>query len=244
MPTDRTRVRAPIRDRRLLRRMLAGAHPVLPMPLDRVSDWWTDRPPRVRIAVTVLLVLVGVVVAGARVRAAQTRWGGPPVAVLVATDDIGVGEPPTRVRRVDVPPALAPAGAVLHPDADDVLSIALPSGTVLTERHLTHTGPAVGLPPDLRAVPIPVEEGWGVVPGGWVDVWVLSDGAAADPAQAAARSRPVLELREDDLRRTALVGLAADEVRLVTSGLADGRILLAHAPPPAPEPAAAGPHGR
>jgi hypothetical protein len=243
MPTHRTRVRAPIRDRHLLRRMLAGAHPALPLPLDRASDWWADRQPRARVAVAVLLVVLGMGVAAARVRAAQTRWGGPPIAVLVATDDIGVGEPPTRVRRVDVPPALAPPGAVLDPGGG-VLAIALPSGTVLTERHLTHTGPAVGLPPDLRAVPITVEEGWGVVPGGWVDVWVLSDGAAADPAHAAARSRPVLELREDDLRRTALVGLAADEVRLVTRGLAEGRILLAHAPPPAPERAAGRPDGR
>lgn len=242
MPIDRTRVRTPIRDRRLLRRMLAGAHPALPLPLDRASDWWSDRPPRLRIAVTVLVVLLALGATGARVRAAQARWGGPPVTVLVATDDIGVGEPPTRVRRIEVPPALAPPGAVLEPDDASVLAIALPAGTVLTERHLASTGPSVGLPADLRAVPIPVEEGWGVVSGGWVDVWVLSD-SAADASQAAARSRPVLELREDDLRRTALVGLAAHEVRLVTSGLADGRVLLAHAPPPAAKPAAEGPNG-
>lgn len=218
-----------------MHRLLAGCHPALPRPLDRMSDWWAGRPPRLRTMLALLALIAAAGAGGARVHAAQVRWGGPPVEVLVAAEDLWVGEHPAHLRRIEVPPALAPAGAARTPPDSGVLAIALPEGTVLTERHLAQTGPSIGLPPDLRAVPIPVEEGWGVVAGGWVDVWVLDDSAEdPDGSDAAAVSRPVLELREDDMRRTALVGLAPDEVRLVTAGLGQGRILLAHAPPPAP----------
>jgi hypothetical protein len=91
-------------------------------------------------------------------------------------------------------------------------------------------GPAAGLPPGMRALPVPVDTGWGVVAGGWVDVWVLADDG---PEGAVARSRPVLEIRADDLAPTALIGLDDAEVAAVTRGLTAGKVLLAPAPPPA-----------
>ncbi|HWB72454.1 MAG TPA: hypothetical protein VG452_09555, partial [Egibacteraceae bacterium] len=65
---------------------------------------------------------------------------------------------------------------------------------------------------------------------GWVDVWVLGAGDA--PARLVARARPVLQVRGEGPASTALVGLHVDEVGEATAGLALGRVLLAHAPPP------------
>jgi hypothetical protein len=100
---------------------------------------------------------------------------------------------------------------------------------VLTAAHLDPRGPAVALPPGSRAVPIPVDEGWGVTAGGRVDVWVLGpDGTA--PRQVAVAA-PVLQVSGDGQERTALVGLADGEVGPTTQGLATGGVLLTHAPP-------------
>lgn len=209
-------------------RVLSGPRPALPRPLDRLADWWAARPPRVRVAAGTALVLIAVAVMEARVQAVQRRWGGPPQTVLVAADDLGVGALPRELRRVRVPPALVPPGALGRADPDRPLAVALPAGAVLTSAHLDARGPGAGLADDLRAVPVPVEEGWGVEAGGWVDVWVLDEGGTA--SQVAA-SRPVLDVR-GDLPATALVGLATDEVRRATRGLAQDRLLLTHAPAP------------
>jgi hypothetical protein len=166
----------------------------------------------------------------ARVEAADARWGGTPVDVYVAAADAPVGTV-APLRPMTLPPAAVPADAIIDEPPDRALSVALPEGAVLTETHLDERGPAAGLDPDLRAVPIPVEEGWGVTAGGWVDVWVLA--GSDDPATLVARSRPVLALRDEGASASALVGLDRDrEVESVTSGLALGTVLLAHAPPP------------
>ncbi|MDQ3537423.1 MAG: hypothetical protein M3415_01285, partial [Actinomycetota bacterium] len=123
-----------------------------------------------------------------------------------------------------------PPAAVTKVPQGAVLAMALPEGAVLTEAHLDRRGPAAGLAEGLRAVPIPSEDGWGVVAGGWVDVWVL--GAGDTPAQLVAESRPVLQVNHGDAGGTALVGLEVAEVGPTNSGLALGRVLLAHAPPP------------
>ena len=65
-------------------------------------------------------------------------------------------------------------------------------------------------------------------------MWVL--GAGRRPATLVARSSPVLEVRDDGVAVTALVGLGTRQVAAATSGLALGRVLLAHAPPPAGRP--------
>lgn len=181
--------------------------------------------------VTAALLVVGALLGlDARGRAVDARWGGEPRSVLVATERLSVGDPLTAVRRVRLPPVAVPAGAVDDVEGEPALALALPAGAVVTSAHLDVRGPAAGLPDGMRAVPVPTEEGWGVVDGGWVDVWTL--GSGDEPSQLVARQRPVLDVRTDTNGLTSLVGLREDEVGPVTSGLALGRVLLAHAPPP------------
>jgi hypothetical protein len=216
-----------------LDRLLDGGPPVLPRPADALAERWARLRPRTRMAVTVLAVVAAVTTLQARVVAADGRWGGRPTSALVATADLTVGTSlgsTGELRRVELPPASVPPGALDRAPGDAVLAYALPRGAVLTRAHIDPRGPAAGLAGDMRAVPVPVEDSWGVSAGGWVDVWVL--GAGTDPAVLIARSRPLLEVREDGVRVTALVGLHIDEVGPATTGLALGRVLLAHAPPP------------
>lgn len=215
-----------------LRHLLHGPHPALPRPLDALSERWAGLRPRVRALLVVGAALT--IAAGVQVRmnVADNRWGGAPVDAWVATDGLAVGSAPEGLRRVALPPAVLPAEAVRDPvDARAVLALALPAGAVLTRAHLDSRGPAAGLPDDLRVVPVPVEEGWGVTAGGWVDVWVL--GAGEEPSALVARSRPVVEVRDTASATTALIGLhRGGEVAATTTGLALGQVLLAHAPPP------------
>lgn len=208
---------------------LSGPHPSLPQPLDAVAERWAHLRPRVRTLVVVGAVLALLAATQLRIQAADRQWGGEPVRVVVASRDVGVGEPATAVERVVRPPVAVPPGAVTDaPPAHAPLAFALPEGAVLTEAHLDPRGPSAGLEDGLRAVPVPVEEGWAITAGGWVDAWVL--GVGEQPATLVASSRPVLELREGEV---ALVGLDRDEeVGEVTTGLALGRVLLTHAPPP------------
>lgn len=209
--------------------LLTGPHPRLPRPLDSTAERWARLRPRVRALLALGTVLALLVAMQLRIQAADDRWGGEPVRVLVATRDLQVGAPPTDVEPVARPPVAVPPAAVTGgPPADTTLAFALPQGAVLTEAHLDPRGPAAGLETPLRAVPIPVEEGWAVKAGGWVDAWVL--GVGDEPATLVASSRPVLELREGEV---ALVALDREqEVGPVTTGLALGRVLLTHAPPP------------
>jgi hypothetical protein len=212
-----------------LRHLLTGPLPALPRALDRLAEAWAARPPRVRAVAVVAGLLLLVAAAEVRVHRAEQRWGGAPVPVLVAQRDMGVGEPVDGIRRRALPPRAVPPAALAEAPAGARLALALPQGAVLTAAHVDPRGPAAGLPAALRAVPVAIEDGWGVVAGAWVDVWVLGDGGSA--SRLVARSRPVLEVR-DEQRPTALVGLAGAEVEAVTTGIAGARLLLAHAPPP------------
>lgn len=210
---------------------LRGPYPAWVAPLDGLFERWARLPPRVRLLLTVAAVLALVLAVQARVARAERRWGGAAVPVLVATAHVPVGAAARpAVAPVELPPAAVPPDALTAVPDGAVAALALPRGAVLTSHHLDPRGPAAGLPAGLRAVPIPVEDGWGVVAGGWVDVWVLGAGEA--PASQVARSRSVLQVRDDGGGVTALVGLDADEVAAVTEGLALGRVLLTHAPPP------------
>lgn len=215
-----------------LRAGLDGPYPVLPRPLDTAAERWSSLRPRRRLLVVVLALAITAAGVQARIMAAEHRWGGAPVRVLVATGDLAVGAAVTAVRQVALPPDAVPATAVTGAPADGaVLALALPEGAVLTTSHLDPRGPAAGLEEGQRAVPVPIEDGWHVTAGGWVDVWVLSPGE--EPAALVARSRPVLEVREDGSSPTALVALDGDtEVGPATTGLALGRLLLTHVPAP------------
>lgn len=173
------------------------------------------------------MVLVAVNAYVARV---QARWGGPPRRALIAVDDASVGERPD-LRVVLLPPAMVPRDAPQALEPDVRLALALPAGAVLTRAHVSPRGPAVGLDPHLRVVPLPVEPGLDISAGGRVDVWVLA--AAPGRAQRVARRRPVVGVAADDDadQLTALVGLATHEVAAALRGLADGQVLLTHAPP-------------
>ena len=214
--------------KRKLDRLLHGPHIRLPRPLDAVSEWWSGRAPRMRMVAGALVVVAVVLSLDARARTIDERWGGVPQSVLVATTDLEVGDPVTDVREVRMPPVVVPPGAVEDVASDAVLAYALPSGSILTEKHIDPRGPAVGLPEGVRAVPIPTEPGWGVMEGGWVDVWTL--GTGDEPSELVAQGRPVVDVITDSAGLTSLVGLAEDEVEAVTRGLALGRVLLAHSP--------------
>lgn len=217
-----------------LRRLING-HPVaLPSPMDAVSERWAHVPPRARALLGLLAALAAVAGMQYRVALADARWGGAPVTVLRATEDLPVGSLAARARLepIALPPAALPPRAVRQPPDGAVLSLPLPAGSVLTQAHLDPKGPAANLPDDVRALPVPIEAGWRVEPGGWVDVWVL--GASQAPSRLVARSRAVLEVRRDEAVRTALVALRDDEVAPATEGLALGKVLLTHAPPPQP----------
>jgi Flp pilus assembly protein CpaB len=209
-------------------RLLDGPYPRLPRPLDALSEGWSRLRPRVRLAVGLLAVVALAVAVSLRIERADRRWGGPPVQVLVAQRDLPVGATELAVELEERPPVAAPATALAEVPDGAVLAFALPAGSVLTRAHVDPRGPALGLPPGSRAVPVPVEQGWGVVGGGRVDVWVL--GAEGEPARQVAQGAPVLEVAEDESARTALVGIAEDEVAATTAGLALGRVLLTHAP--------------
>lgn len=210
--------------------VLRGPLPALPRPLDAASERWSALRPRTRLLAALMAVALAVAISEARLTAAESRWGGPGVDVLVATEDLSVGAAPD-VRAVAFPPAVVPPGAVEEVPEGATLSLALPQGAVLTDSHLDAAGPAAGLDADLRAVPIPVERGWGISAGARVDVWAL--GVEDEPARLIASGRPVLELSGDGSeRQTALVGLGVDEVGSATAGIALGRILLAQTPAP------------
>ncbi|MPZ88037.1 MAG: hypothetical protein GEU81_08170 [Nitriliruptorales bacterium] len=204
-------------------------YPRLPRPLDALSERWARLRPRARLLVTVVAVLALAAAVQARVQRAEQRWGGPAVPVLVAQGDLPVGARDLDLRQVALPAAAVPPGAVERLPPAAALSHALPEGSVLTSAHLDPGGPAVGLAEGLRAVPIPVEEGWRIDGGGLVDVWVLGGGTEA-AAQVAGR-RPVLEVSDHDSGATALVGLDEGEVGPTSEGLALGRVLLTHVPP-------------
>lgn len=215
--------------RSLLRRLVAGAPWRLPRPLDALDDAWARVGARVRTLVRAVLVVSLAGAYGARLAAVDARWGGAPVAVLVAEEQLAAGEVPTAVRRARLPPDAVPPGAVAELPDGAVLALPVVAGSVLTDAHLDPRGPGGSLHGGERLLPVPVEPGWGVDAGGFVDVWVLGAGDAA--GRLVAAGRPVLALEGDERRPVALVALDQASVAAAAEGLADGRLWLAHAPP-------------
>ena len=60
---------------------------------------------------------------------------------------------------------MVPAAPPRWVDSDGRLALALPAGAVLTRAHLSPEGPAAGLDPELRAVPLPVPPGLDIAVG-------------------------------------------------------------------------------
>ena len=209
-----------------MRSLLHGPPLVLPSAFDALCRRWARFPPRIRFLLVLVLAGAVLLLAYLHARQAESRWGGPPITVWVAARDLGVGEVPD-LRRVRLPPGAVPAAPATAAGIRTPLTIALPEGAVLTKRHVSSSGPAVGLPRGSRLVPVPVDEGWGVTAGGQVDVWI-KDG---DGSVLVAQQRPVIEVRSDDAGDvTALVSIAEEDVTALTGGLSDGSVLLSHAP--------------
>jgi hypothetical protein len=209
-----------------MRSPLDGPMPALPRPLDRLADRWARVPPRTRLALGVLVVVLASWSHAARLDAAQARWGGPGDRVWRAVTTIPAGRDPARsLEPVRLPDAALPAGAVTGPvPRGAVLAITLVEGAVLTRTHLSPAGPAAGLAPDERLLPVPVEASWGIQAGALVDVWAAADDRG-DPRPIAS-ARPVVAVREDRGRVVALVSLPADDVAAATAGLSRGGVLL------------------
>lgn len=110
---------------------------MLPAWLDAVSERWWTLGPRVRVVVVVAGLLL--VAAGAGVRTLASPFG-PPVAVLIAADDLPAGTTlePALLRAARWPRDLVPRSAARDPTG--TLTLALPAGAVLTERHRTAEG--------------------------------------------------------------------------------------------------------
>lgn len=211
--------------------LLKGPAWVLPPALDGVAEWWAGLGARQRMALGLTGVLLLVAGAAQWSGSVDARWGGAPVRVLVASLDLAPGAEAVDLEERWYPPAVVPPGAVSEVAEGSRLAFALPVGAVLTKAHLDPRGPGRGLADGLRALPVPLEAGWGVEAGGWVDVWVL--GAGEQPARLVARSCPVLQVEAADQTATALVAIPEDAIGAAAEGLALGRVLLAHAPPPA-----------
>lgn len=215
------------------RRALSGPAPVLPKWADGLAEGWAALSARGRMVLAASGVALFLAACGSWAAGVAERWGGAPVTVLVADQLLLPGDAAAGLRAAQLPPAAVPPGAVRTVPDGARLAFALPAGSVLTEAHLDPRGPAAGLVASLRAMPIPVEEGWAVAAGGWVDVWVLGLDEAG--SRLVARGCPVLELSQRDTGPgTALVALPETAVGAVAQGLAAGRVLLAHAPPPEP----------
>lgn len=216
-----------------LRQALRGPSPALPRWLDRTAAAWADLDGRSRFAVRTIAVVVAFVLAANWSTGVRNQWGGAPVSVWVASATLSPGELPTGLISQRMPPTVIPADAVFEV-SDQPLAFVLPEGAILTSRHLQPRGPAAGLRPGIRAVPIPVEAGWGVQAGGWVDVWVLgsSDGAADLVAKRCAVLAVSAANTASSGSLSALVAIPEQAVAATARGLALGRVLLAHAPPP------------
>lgn len=210
-----------------MRSLLHGPPPPLPRVLDAAAEGWAGMGSRSRALLVGSLVVALLAVYAVQLVAVDRRWGGPPVPVWRVVADQTAGEIPDA-EQVHLPPLAVPDGALARPPGERALAVPVVAGTVLTEAHLDPRGPAARLPPDQRILPVPVEPGWQVVPGGLVDVWVLSGREAA--AELVAAGRPVLAVTNDSGQPVALVALHAGDMAAATAGLATGRLVLAHAP--------------
>lgn len=161
-----------------------------------------------------------------RLAAAQTQWGGQGEQVWRATRTVPAGQPVAgALRAIKLPRAAIPPTAVTTAvEKGAVLAVPLVEGALLTTVHIDPVGPAAALPDDERAVPIPVEQTWGIEPGSVVDVWAVVDND--EPPEALAQDRPVLQLSEGGPRSVALISLHEDDVAATTATLARGRVLL------------------
>lgn len=209
-----------------MRSPLQGPPFPLPGPLDRAAERWARLPPRLRVSICVGGFALLLVVQAAQMAGVRTQWGGAGQQVWRATQIIAAGTSPAGLLEgVTLPTAAVPRTAVSGAvDSAALLSVPLVEGAILTTQHLDPQGPAVALPQDERAVPIPVDVGWGIEDGGLVDIWASPD--RETELDRLARDRVVLLLREEGRTTTALIAVPEEDVAAVTTALSRGTVLL------------------
>jgi len=157
---------------------LHGAPYRLPGAADRIAEGWWRLGPRMRLllgVVTTAMVLTAVLL-----RVALSPYG-PPVPVLVATEDLRVGEVITGAGLTVArwPRELVPPGALAQRTLaiGGRMTMGVTAGTALTERHVTGDGPLTGLSAGTAAVPVPSGALRGAAGGVRLDLVVtLGDG--------------------------------------------------------------------
>lgn len=192
----------------------------LPVLLDRLSERWWRLSPRWRAAVVMIGIVAVLAVAGRG--AARSPWG-PPVPVLVTAVDVPAGAPVVDVRTADRPADLVPPDALTAPPDDARARGPIPSGTVLTERHVA-SGVAGLVGPGEVAVSLPRDGLPPVEAGQAVDVLATRpDGSGSRVAEAAR------VLAVDD----AWVWLAVrtEQADAVAGAAGTGQLRLAVRPP-------------
>lgn len=165
---------------------LDGSPFALPAALDAWSERWWAMPPRARGLLLAFLVVLALVAGTSHV--AATPYG-PPTTALVAVSDLAVGHDLDRsdVRQVDWPEDLVPEAAA-H-EASGRLAAALPTGSVLTDHHLTDGGAASQLATGMAAVPLPADLLPTLAPGHVVDV--IGADVTGDPSVLAHEAQVI-----------------------------------------------------
>ena len=158
---------------------LRGAPLRLPGAADRIAEGWWRLTPRMRLLAGAGAALA--VLSVVTLRVALSPYG-PPIAVLVAAEDLRVGDVLTTsdVSIARWPRELVPAGALARRSeaVGDRLTMGVTAGTALTARHLTGDGPLIGLAPSSAAVPVPSGALRGATGGVRLDLVVtLGDGS-------------------------------------------------------------------
>lgn len=205
-----------------LRRRPSGGTPVaLPPVLDRLSEWWWARSPRVRAGLLLLVVLVAL--AAVSSGAVRSPWGDP-TTVLVAGADLAPGDrlDPGAVSRATRPDALVPADALT--ELDDLPARArvrglVPAGTVLTHRHVAG-GVAGLLEVGEAAVPLPRDGHPPLRAGQLVDAVVTT--ARGTGARVATGARV---LATD--ATWAWIAVPTDRVEALAGAAGSGHLVLA-----------------
>ena len=197
----------------LARLRLDGAPATLPRPLDLLSERWFRAGPRLRLVLTLVLALAAA--AAFTVRMTTSPWGAP-TPVLVAHNDLALGQDltATDVQRARWPADLVPTDAVQEL-TDASLTVAVPAGTVLRAHHLEGGGVAAALDTGQAAVAVPRELLPAVPPGSHIDLV----GAAGDgSATVLAAEVPVLRVEDEDVWVAVARPVAADVAGAAAAG--------------------------
>jgi Flp pilus assembly protein CpaB len=133
---------------------------------------------------------------------------------------------PSDVAVVPWPAEVVPASAVRQPDEviGRPVAATVPAEVPLVRGHVAADGPSTELPPGRVALPFPLPDGVGLLPGQRIDV------LAADSAGGGVRlAAGAYVLSVDDT--TAWISLARDEAPAVAGAVSWGQVRVALLPP-------------